>query len=105
MPNTNVQAISVSDNQLRPFADKLAQLYNLAKALQADALANNWAGLFPADGVALGDNSAVDGRNPITDTDLNSLIAIAGTFITFMEATSFANRNVVNKIAVNPVRF
>lgn len=102
--NTNVQAISVSDTQMRPLADKLAQLYNLTKALQALAVANSWAALFPADGLTIGDTSATDGRNPITDTDLSNLIALVTSYINFMEASSFANRNLVNKIAVNPTR-
>ncbi len=104
MANTNPQAIRFCDEQMRPLADKLAQLYNLAKALQADAAANGLVALFPADGQAIADSSSVDGRNPITNTDINNLIALVTSFINFMEASANANRNLVHKIAVNPVR-
>lgn len=105
MANTNVQAILVCDTQMRPLADKLAQLYNLCKSLAVDAAANGWVAMFPADGQAIGDTSATDGRNPITNTDISQLITLVSAYTTFMEASANANRNLVHKIAVNPLRF
>lgn len=105
MPNSNPQAVRVANEKLRPLADKLGQLYNLAKALQAEAQAENWTALFPNDSELIVDGSAEDGRAPITDADIVTLMGVTTAFITFMEQNSNANRNVVLKIAVNAERF
>lgn len=105
MPNTSPQAIRVANEKLRPLADRFGQLYNFCKALQGEAAAENWVAMFPVDAQTLSDGSDVDGRTIVTNADLNGLIAMAGTFITYMEQTSFANRNLTLKIAVNPERY
>lgn len=104
--NTNAQAITVSDQQLRPLADSLMQLYNRCKALQIQYTAQSWASLFPntSDLVADGAVTGPDGRQPITNADLNTLFGIVTSFITYMEQSSNANRNCAAKIAVNPTR-
>lgn len=102
MANVNPQAIKICNEKMRPLADKLGQLYNFTKALQAEAQAENWTAMFPADGVQISDNADADGRAIITNTDINSLITMTTAFINWMEATSNANRNLALKIAVNP---
>lgn len=104
MANTNAQAIAVSNGKMRPLADRFGQAYNLCKSLQAEATAQNWTALFPTDSQTISDGSDVDGRTIITNTDINNLIALATSFINFMEASSNLNRNLVLKIAVNPER-
>jgi hypothetical protein len=104
MPNTNAQAIRVSNRKIRPCSDAFGQLYNLCKALQADAQANGWTAQFPNDANQLMDGADVDGRNIILNSDVFAFINVVGSFITYMEQTSNANRNVVMKIAVNPER-
>lgn len=104
MANTNPQAIAVSDQKLRPLADRFGQLYNLCKALQAEGTANRWDLLFPNDATPLGDTAAVDGRAVITNADLTALIAIVTTFVTYMEASTNANRNLTMKIGPNTAR-
>lgn len=106
MPNTNPQAIRIANEKLRPAADRFGQLYNSLKALQAEAQAEGWPALF-AGGASnvLSDGSDVDGRTPVTDADISGLITMASAFITWMEASSNANRNLALKIAVSPDRF
>ncbi len=104
LANTSPQAILICNTKLRPLADRCGQFYNLCKALQAEALAENWVGMFPADGTTIADGADVDGRAIITNTDINSFITFIAAQITAYEATSFANRNLVLKIAVNPER-
>ncbi len=105
MANTNPQAIRICNEKLRPLADRCGQFYNLCKALQAEALAEGWVAMFPADGVTIADGADVDGRAVITNTDIASFITFIGAQITAYEASSFANRNLVLKIAVNPEHF
>lgn len=102
MANTNPQAIRICNDKIRPLADKLGYLYNLSKALQAEAQAEGWTSLFPADANIISDGADTDGRAVITNTDVNSFITVVGSLITFMEQNSNANRNLTLKIAVNP---
>jgi len=104
MPNTNPQAIKISNEKMRPLADRFGQLYNLCKALQADAQANGWTALFPNDANVIVDGSEVDGRNVLLNSDINAFISMVSTFLTYMEQASNANRNMTLKIAVNPER-
>ena len=105
MANTNVQAIRICNEKLRPLADRAGQFYNFCKALQAEALAEGWAAMFPADGQTISDGADVDGRAIITNTDINSFITFIASQITAYEASSNVNRNLVMKIAVNPQQF
>lgn len=104
MANTHPQAIRVANEKLRPAADRVGQLYNLAKMLQAEYVAEAWSSLFPSDAEVIADGSDVDGRTPITNQDVLALMATIGDFITTMEASAFAKRNNVLKIAVRPER-
>lgn len=104
MPNTNPQAVRIANEKIRPAADRFGQLYNYLKALQAEAQAEGWTTLFPADGDSVVDGSALDGRTPIANTDVSQMITMAGAFIAWMEASANANRNLALKIAVNPER-
>lgn len=103
MPNTNPQAVNVVNAKIRPLADRLGQLYNLCKALQAEASAEGWAGMFVGGaGNVIVDGAETDGRAIITDADVAAFITDIGTFLTDMEASSNARRNRALKIAVNP---
>ena len=95
------QQAYVMNNKVRPAADRLGKTYNYFKALQAEYTAQGWSTLFGSTGTTLDDGSVSDGRPLITDTDITNFFAIVGTFITYMEATSFANRNLTVKIGPN----
>lgn len=102
MPNTSPQAILVANTKLRPLADQFGQLYNQCKALQAEAQAEGWSAMFPNDAEVIADGAASDGRTIIANADIFTLIGVVTSFLSYMEATSNANRNNVLKIAVNP---
>lgn len=104
MPNTNPQAINICNSKLRRLADLSAQFYNLCKIYQAEAQAENWTSLFlgGASNVII-DGAEIDGRAIITDADITSMITFVGSQITAYEANTNANRNLIMKIAVNPV--
>jgi hypothetical protein len=102
--NTNPQAVRWSNDKLRPLADRFGQLYNQCKSLQAEFVADGAAALFPATADLVADGSDIDGRTPVTNQDINTLIGVVSSFITYMEQTGNANRNAVLKIAVNPER-
>lgn len=105
MPNTNPQAILVTREKVRPLADRFAQLYNLAKSVQADAIANSYGTLFPNDANQIMDGADTDGRNIILNSDVSAFITDVTTFITNFEASANTVRNRAMKIAVNPTRF
>lgn len=105
MPNTNPQAIRVANDKMRPLADRVGQLYNLCKMLQAEAVAEGWTAMFTGGaGNTIMDGADVDGRAVITDADIAAFITDISTFITDMEAASNARRNRALKISVNPER-
>lgn len=105
MPNTNPQAVRVANDKIRPLADRFGQLFNLCKALQAEAVAEGWTGMYTGGaGNVIMDGSETDGRSVITDADVAAFITDVSSFITDMEANSNARRNRALKIAVNPER-
>ena len=102
MPNTNPQAVRIANEKVRRAADRFGQLYNFLKALQAEATAESWLTLFPATADVVVDGSETDGRASITNTDVRSFITLASAYITFMEQSANANRDLTLRIAVNP---
>jgi hypothetical protein len=105
MANTNPQAVFVANNKIRPVADRFGQLYNVCRSLQAEATADNWTALFAGgSGNTIVDGSETDGRTPITDADVIAMSNLIISYVSFMEASANANRNLVLKIAVNPER-
>ena len=106
MANTNPQAIRVCNDKVRPCADRFGQLFNYCKALQAEAVAEGWTGMFAGGaGNTVSDGADSDGRTVVTDADVLAFITDVSTFITDLEAASNARRNRALKIAVNPERF
>lgn len=88
--------------QIRPAAKRMASLYFFCESLQAEANAANWLTVFPNDNAVVDDGAVSDGRPVVTDAQIRAFISIAGTFITYMEATSNANLNATLALAVNP---
>lgn len=103
MPNANAQAVAVANQKIRPLCDRLGQLYNLAKALQAEAAAENWGALFTGGaGNVIADGADVDGRAPMTDADVVAVSTLITAYVNFMEQAANANRNLVLRVAVHP---
>lgn len=105
MANTNVQAIKIANEKIRPLADLFGQLYNRLKSAQIEYTAEGWGSLFPNDAQVISDGSDVDGRTPITNADVrNFILTDATAFLNALEASTNAGRDRVFKIAVNPER-
>jgi hypothetical protein len=105
VPNTNPQAIAVANGKIRVAADRMGQLYNFYKALQAEGTAEGWLTLFPADAEVVVDGAAADGRAVISNQEVRDFIADVTAFITWIEANGNLIRNRALKIAVNPERY
>ncbi len=100
------RAVKVSNERIRPAADRLGQTYFLYALLLKLAAAEAWPTLFGQfnEKNPLPDGSDVDGRNPITPESIKALIVAMQTFVDFMDADNGALRDLVLKIAVNPER-
>lgn len=106
MPNSNVQAVKIANEKIRPLADRMGQLYNALKSAQIEFTAEGWATLFPNDSEVVVDGSAADGRTPITNAEIRAfMLTDATAFLNALEASTNAGRDRVFKIAVNPERF
>ena len=104
MANTNPQAVRVANEKIRVAADRMGQLYNFFKALQAEGTAEVWTSLFPANAETISDGADVDGRAIITNQEVRDFIGDVTAFIAWIEANANVIRNRTLKIAVNPER-
>lgn len=104
--NVSPQAIKIANEKIRPAADYILQTYFFMKTLQAQYAAQAWAAEFPVGdptGVLM-DGAQTDGREVLTNADVNAVVTALGAFITFMEATSNQQLNRFLRVAVNPER-
>lgn len=103
MANTNPQAIRVSNERFRSLADRLAQLYHYARAVQAQIKAEGIDSLFAANSDALADGSETDGRTPLTNDDIKQFIGYVDDVVKFFDENS-ERRDLLLRVAVNPER-
>jgi hypothetical protein len=103
MDITNPEAVKFCNEKVRTSADKLGQLYYVAKAVSQEWTANSLGSIITnsADDDVI-DGSATDGRHPITGADANNIINRLTEFVTDMEANTNAKLNTVLGVAVNP---
>lgn len=100
---TNPEAVKFCNERVRVAADKLAQLYAVAKSVEQEWTANDLATIIAFDNPDLVvDGSASDGRHPISGEDVNNLITRCSEIVTDLEANSSAKLNTILKVAVNP---
>ena len=104
--NTNPQAITFSNTKVRPAADAMATAYLTLQTLVTEWNAQNIIAVIPNDANLIQDGAIVaggtaDGRPPITDGQVNILIANANTFLTTMQANSNLLLNQFMQVAVN----
>ena len=97
----NPEAVRFCNEKVRVAADKLAQAYFFAKAVQAEWYANNMGTLVTVDGGDVLDGSQTDGRHVITGNDATNVITRCGDLVTDMEANGSAKLNTVLGVAVN----
>lgn len=105
----NPEAIKFSNEKVRVAADKLAQLYYLAKIVKQEWDANSISSLITntsdiiRDGASPSDDIGTggDGRHVISGIDATAIITRCNEIITDFEATSNAKLNTILAVAVN----
>jgi hypothetical protein len=99
---TNSEAIAFCNSRVRTAADRLANLYYVAKSVSQEWTATGLGDIIVYNNEDLVvDGSAQDGRHPISGVDVNNLITRLNEFVTDMEANSNAKLNTVLAVAVN----
>jgi hypothetical protein len=99
---TNPQTVAFCNQAIRPLFDKMMQLYYYIIAVEAAWTAQGLAALIPNSTDLIVDGSAVDGRPPITDGQVNILIANAQTVANLFTANSNLILNQTLVGSVNP---
>lgn len=104
--NTNAQAISYSNNYARVLADTMVSCYLTMKRAKQVWDAQNVVAIIPNDANLIQDGATVatgtpDGRAPITDGQVNVLIANAATLIAQFEANTNLILNQTLQVSVN----
>lgn len=104
MAITDPTAIGFSNEQIRPLADKLAQIYTQCKTIVNVWNAQSMGTVITntSDIIEDGSGSGSDTRNQITGADATNIITRAQEFITDYEEFTNAKLNTVLKVAVNP---
>lgn len=98
----SAQAIAVCNTQIRPTADKFAQLYHAAKRILEENSALNIAALIPNTTDTVADGAVTDGRPVITGALVTSFVAGLTQYVTTLEANDNELLNIVLQIAPNP---
>lgn len=97
------ESVKFCNEKVRVSADKLAQLYYLAKAVSQEWTATQMGNDIVYNNTDLVvDGSETDGRHPITGVDVNNIINRLTEFVTDMEAGGSAKLNTILAVAVNP---
>jgi hypothetical protein len=104
--NTNAQAILFCNQKARPTADAVVQMYETIKTLVLLWGGQNINAIIPNDANLVQDGATVasgtpDGRPPITDAQIQTMISNCNTIIATFEATSNLLLNQFLQIAVN----
>jgi len=100
---TNAQAIKFANEQIRPAANDLAQLYYRAQRVVDQWHALGMSSLIPnsADDTVI-DGAATDGRPIIAGADATNMITRLQEVVTDYEANSSAKLNTVLAVAPHP---
>lgn len=101
MPNSNPQAVAFANNYARRGADEIVSAYLTMKRLLQVWTGQSVVTVIPNDSNVLVDGSATDGRAPITNAQVNVLIANATTLVAAFEANSSIILNQTLQVAVN----
>lgn len=85
MANTNVQAITFVNQQIRPMADVLYSAYLSAKKIVQEWNGQSLSTVIPNDSTLIADGSATDGRPQITDAQATNIITRCMELISWFE--------------------
>lgn len=99
---TNPQAVSFSNEQIRPLADLMAQVYYASESIVNNWNATGMSSLITNTSDVIVDGSAVDGRNQITGINATNIIVQAMAILSMFQANSNGVLNVTLIVAVNP---
>lgn len=88
--NSNAQAVNWSNTRARVLADILAGAYISAKKALMEWQTQGLGTLIPNDSVQLADGSPADGRPPITDAQVNAVVARCQEFVNWLETGQLA---------------
>lgn len=98
----DLESIRFANEDIRPIADRIAQLYYLAKAVLDAWGARNLDPTFAKSADVLDDGSSSDGRPKITGDDVHAVVAVIAAFVEDCEAGEKARLRSVLRVAVNP---
>ena len=84
MPNTDPVAVRISNEVIRPLCDNVAGLTLRLAGVLKQGQVQDFATHFPADNELIADGSDVDGRKPITNSQVLSIIGATAQFVTYM---------------------
>jgi len=98
---TNPQAVAFCNNEIRVMADSMTQNYYTAKSIVNDWFSTGVNSLIPNDSSLIIDGSAIDGRSPITGSQVTNIITRAQEIVADYEANSSAKFNTINAVKVN----
>ena len=88
MANTNAQAVSFSNQKIRPMADLLYTVYQTAKSVVQQWNSQSVATVIPNDSTVISDGAASDGRNQITDAQATAIITRCTDLINWCEGSA-----------------
>lgn len=102
MAITNAEAIRFSDEQVRPTAEKMRNLYYELEAMNVDWF-NGISAVTPNDALeTLDDGRTAEGISTLTGADINALMTQVGNYIALVEAVGVLN--VIQKPCVQVFR-
>jgi len=111
MANTNVQAVTFCNTEIRPMADQIFSTYLSAKKIVQNWNSQALSTVIPNDSTIIADGAAQDGRAQITDAQATAIITRCQEMISWMEnglvaspfngTATLATLGTVSGVAVN----
>lgn len=101
MSNSNPQAVTFANTYARKAADNAVSFYLTAKRFLQVWNGQDVVAVIPNDASVIVDGSASDGRAPITDAQVNVLVANLSTLVASFEASSNLVLNQCLQVSVN----
>lgn len=101
MPNSNPQAVLFANTYARKAADNAVSAYLTAKRFLQVWNAQSVVSVIPNDSNVLVDGSATDGRAPITNAQVNVLVANLTSLVALFEASTNLILNQTVQVSVN----
>lgn len=101
MSNSNPQAVAFANNYARRAADDVVSCYLTMKRFLQVWNGQSIVSVIPNDAGVIVDGSATDGRAPITDAQVNVLVANLSTLVAQFEASANLILNQTLQVSVN----